>query len=74
MRSERRERSALYFRGLKSCRLLSLFKISGEDVCVRRDTKLPLVLEGQLYVSTVITLVVMAIFISIHCIVHSKKS
>lgn len=46
----------------------------GEDVCVRRDTKLPLVLEGQLYVSTVITLVVMAIFISIHCIVHSKKS
>lgn len=44
-------------------------------VCVRgKYTKLPLVLKRQSYVSTVITLVVMAIFISIHCIVHSKKS
>lgn len=74
MRSERREQSSYYFRGLKSCHLLSLFEILGEDLCVRQDTKLPLVLERQLYVSTVITLVVMAIFISIHCIVHSKKS
>lgn len=75
MKSEWREESVSYFGWpVPLSATLTDFSRMTSESGQTPNSLVPLVVGRQLYVSTVITLVVMAIFISIYYIVHSKTS